>query len=123
MLKLYGSPSSSDGQVRDRRIRHVVNLFDVNPRLRTSELAAEVGLSPAHLEKRFKAEMGKTITDYSREFRLDRAKRLLLTTFQTEQEIALVVGIPDLSNFIRCFKKRFGMTPRAYRNLPDTNLA
>jgi AraC-like DNA-binding protein len=88
----------------------------MNPRLRTSDLAAEVGLSPAHLEKRFKAEMGKTITDYSRDLRLDMAQRLLLTTFQTEHEIAHIVGIPDLSNFIRCFKKRFGMTPKAYRN-------
>jgi transcriptional regulator GlxA family with amidase domain len=113
---LDGSPASSNDQVRDRRIRHVVNLVHLNPRLRTSDLAAEVGLSPAHLERRFKAEIGKTITDYSRELRLDTAQKLLVTTFQTEQEIALSVGIPDLSNFIRCFKKRFGVTPRKYRN-------
>jgi transcriptional regulator GlxA family with amidase domain len=114
MLKL--SPASSDAQIRDRRIRHVLNLVQLNPRLRTSDLAVEVGLSPAHLEKCFKAEVGKTITDYSRDLRLDTAQRLLLTTFQTEQQIAHVVGIPDLSNFIRCFKKRFGMTPREYRH-------
>jgi two-component system response regulator YesN len=74
-----------------------------------------VRLSPDHLERLFKKEVGTSIGRYAMELRLQRASKLLESTFRSIEEIRDEVGIPDGSNFVRHFKNRFGVTPSAYR--------
>lgn len=42
--------------------------------------------------------------------------RLLLREGKTVQEACMSAGFPDYSNYIRTFKRRFGITPGQYRN-------
>lgn len=42
--------------------------------------------------------------------------RLLLREGRTVQDACVSAGFPDYSNYIRTFKRRFGMTPGEYRN-------
>src|SRR5207253_1108704 len=47
--------------------------------------------------------------------------QLLITTHLSIKEIRNKAGISDGSNFVRDFKKRFGLTPSAYRKtLPQS---
>lgn len=78
-------------------------------------LAEEIDISPNHLIKIFKSDMGTTPLQYLNNFRLEQAKILLKTSRSTVQEIADKVGIPDESYFIKLFKKKYQLTPLEYR--------
>ena len=49
------------------------------------------------------------------EYGLKIATNLLQTTDMTIMEIALKVGVNNISYFNRIFKKKFNLTPKEYR--------
>jgi len=59
--------------------------------------------------------MGVTPTAYLLESRILYAKKLLLSTNKTIQDIALDSGFSQSSYFIHCFKKVVAMTPEQFR--------
>jgi AraC-like DNA-binding protein/CheY-like chemotaxis protein len=77
--------------------------------------AAEQDMPPAELSSRFTRATGVTWTEYRRDARLDRAAVLLLTSSKSIKEIWAAVGYNDGSNFTHDFSRRFGMSPREYR--------
>lgn len=78
-------------------------------------MAASVNLSYSRLEHLFKAETGITPVSYLKKLRIEKARELLETTFLTNQQIIVKVGICDESHFIRDFKKAYGLQPSQYR--------
>lgn len=79
-------------------------------------VAQEVYLNSVYFGRVFKNEMGKSFNQYITELRLDMAKDLLDHTSLKINEIALKVGIDNLSYFNVLFKKNFGLAPKKYRN-------
>jgi AraC-like DNA-binding protein len=83
--------------------------------LSLSDLAAPAGVSPAHLTRLFRAELGVTATDYLRRCRLERALHLLTRSEVPVKEVACEVGIPDLHAFNKVIRRGFGLSPRELR--------
>lgn len=81
-----------------------------------SEAAAHVSVTPAHLSKVFKDEMGVSFTKWLNKRRVEEAKRLLMTTWLKTYEIASQVGFQDYKYFSLMFKKYAGCSPREFRN-------
>lgn len=79
------------------------------------DMAKFCSLSKYHLLREFKKYTGFTPHDYINELRINNAKTLLMTTNIPSYKIGCLVGIPNETNFIRLFKLKSGMTPRAYR--------
>jgi AraC family transcriptional regulator, arabinose operon regulatory protein len=100
---------------KDERIRRVCEELTRDVSLRLTDLARLVGLSSSRLQHLFSDETGVNIREYKREVRLQRARQLLQQTDIPIKAIAVDIGIPDRSNFIKYFKARFGITPAAYR--------
>ena len=88
---------------------------NVNKKITAREVAEEVYLSPNRLEIRFKEETGITLHDFRREKKREEAKRLLLSTRQTIEEISIYLCFSSPSYFQNVFKKEFGLTPRQFR--------
>lgn len=80
-----------------------------------SRLAQMVNVSPSRLRHLFKTDAGVCIRKYKRQLRMERATKLLVTTFLTIKEIRALVGINSDSHFANDFKKAFGVTPTRYR--------
>jgi len=80
-------------------------------------LAEEVFVSPNHLGVIFKKATGKTLNEYIREYRINRAELLLRTTKQRVAAIAEQIGIPNTSYFVTLFKQVYGMTPGEYQEV------
>ena len=59
--------------------------------------------------------MGMTCVDYINEYRLKIATNLLETTDMSIMEIAVKVGVNNISYFNKIFKKKFNLTPKEYR--------
>jgi AraC family transcriptional regulator len=83
--------------------------------LSLADLAAPAGVSPAHLTRLFRAELGVTASDYLRRCRLERALHLLTRTELPVKEVACEVGIPDLHAFNKVIRRGFGVSPRELR--------
>lgn len=83
--------------------------------LHLTALAKEVGLSAAHLSRRFKARFGRAPIDYQLELRLRSACELLRTREDSLAEIASAVGFEDVYYFSRLFRRRLGEAPGAFR--------
>lgn len=76
-------------------------------------LAVKFYLSKYHLLREFKKNVGYTIHDYIQQKRLIMAKILLWGDISVT-EVCLRCGFGDYSNFIRSFKKTFGLSPKKY---------
>lgn len=78
-------------------------------------MAAQVGVSPAHLARLLKESTGLSFTDLLREARVERACDLLARTDLTMAAIAAECGFCDQSYFTHVFQDLKKVTPGAYR--------
>lgn len=78
-------------------------------------LSDRAGLSAFHLHRTFSAAAGETPKQFTLRLRLDRAAAMLLTTLDSVLDVALACGFQSHEVFCRAFRKRFRMTPSAYR--------
>ena len=79
------------------------------------DLAEVVCLSPSSLYKKMKEYADISPMEYVMKVRLHRAVELLKDDSLSVQEVAQAVGFNTHSFFSECFKREFGMTPRAWR--------
>ena len=77
--------------------------------------AGMANYSTAYFSRLFKAQLGKSYTEYLGSLRIRNAERLLLGTGKSVTEIALESGYQYPGNLTAAFKKQTGMTPRQYR--------
>jgi transcriptional regulator GlxA family with amidase domain len=101
----------------DARIEIVISLMRElkGANLSVNSLSATVNLAPSRLREIFKRDTGVSPAKYLRNLRMQRAEELLLNTFLSVKEITLVIGVRDVSHFVRDFKRRSGQTPTKFR--------
>ena len=78
-------------------------------------LARQAGLSAFHLQRIFSTAVGETPKQLTLRLRLGRAAVMLLTSDESILDVALSCGFQSHEVFIRAFRRRFGITPSAYR--------
>lgn len=78
-------------------------------------LAGILGYSDYYLSKKFKKETGKTIKEYIRTQRLERAKLLLKNDQYTILEISERLKFCAPSYFSDAFRKEYGISPTEFR--------
>lgn len=83
--------------------------------LTVERIAANLNLDRSYFSLIFKRYTGKPPQQYIVDFRLNKAAELIATRSMTPAAAALHVGYPNLSNFSRMFKDRFGVPPNRYR--------
>ena len=81
----------------------------------TADIATIVGYSPNYLSRKFKETVGIGVHEYIVFIRLQKAANELLSTRDKITDIALRCGFSDSNYFKDAFKKKYGLTPRAYR--------
>ena len=79
-------------------------------------IAGTIGLSRSAFFKKLKSLTGFAPVDFVREIRLTKAARMIETTDSSITEIAYSVGFRDAGYFGKCFRKKYGKTPKEYRN-------
>ena len=83
--------------------------------LSLSVLADEFHLNPQYISQLFKNEIGVNFLSYLTNIRIEKAKKLLLSTSLSVAEIAEQSGYGDYRVFTKVFKKAEGITPSQYR--------
>ncbi|QMU65257.1 MAG: helix-turn-helix domain-containing protein [Flavobacteriaceae bacterium] len=84
-----------------------------------SEYADNLRITPTHLNRICKSNVGLAASQVIQNFILLEAKRNLNYTSHTISEISHILNFNDLGYFCRFFKKHTGKTPKAYRQSQD----
>ena len=124
-LLYYGIKSLEERSERtlrlsDRDIRVIEHAAQIlrqefaNPP-RVGCLARMVGMNDAKLCVGFKQVFNMTISAYTRQLRMQKAKSLLETTGLSIIDVAMEVGYNHSSNFATAFKRHFGIAPKQAR--------
>ena len=78
-------------------------------------LAEQFHLSGQYISQLFKNEIGVNFLAYLTNIRMEKAKKLLLSTSMSIGEISEQLGYGDYRVFTKVFKKSEGITPSQYR--------
>lgn len=99
------------------RIKDIIKYIETNydKPISIAEIAGVTGFSESHFMKFFKTIMGTSFVDYLNDYRLSMASRMLVSSDDNIIDIAAHCGYDNLSYFNRIFKKKYGITPSAYR--------
>jgi len=79
------------------------------------QLAELVGLSPRQLERVFRLHTEKTPSQFYREIRLHRARKLIHHSGLSIREISIATGFSTPSGFSKNYRQRFRQTPTRER--------
>ncbi|MGH6735582.1 MAG: AraC family transcriptional regulator [Methyloceanibacter sp.] len=96
--------------------RHIVERLG-DGRLTVGAVAARHRVTPRYVQRLFERE-GMTFSEFMLDRRLSRAQQMLADPRYASwrvSAIALEAGFGDVSYFNRCFRRRFGETPTAFR--------
>jgi transcriptional regulator GlxA family with amidase domain len=83
--------------------------------LTVDALAGSAGLTRRQLHRLFRHHTNMSPTEYYRDLRLRHARLMLLNTTAPIVEIAVATGFSTHSHFTKCYRERFGLSPRRDR--------
>jgi signal transduction histidine kinase/ligand-binding sensor domain-containing protein/AraC-like DNA-binding protein len=97
------------------RVMKYINLHIADPDYSVEMLAADVGVSRVHLNRKLKEMTNQTSRDFIRNVRLHMAAELLRSKDIPVTELATAVGMPNISTFSAAFREQFGVSPTKFR--------
>lgn len=103
------------GQQFIDKVRAIVLNNLSNDKFDVGKLASELGLSKSQTLRKVKSITGKSVNQYIREFRLEKAAKLIKKTDDSIAEIAYQVGFSSPSYFNKTFSKYYGIAPGEYK--------
>lgn len=99
------------------RIATVVDFMNANlhRKVTLAEMASLINLSASHFSYFFKTQTGVPPGEYLIKLRMEKAAKLLATTFLSVKQIVASLGYGTRSNFAPLFKKYYDASPSEYR--------
>jgi DNA-binding response OmpR family regulator len=87
-----------------------------NSELTIEDIAIHIGFGRSAFFKKLKSLTGLAPVEFLKEVRIQRSAQLIESGEYNFSEISYMVGINDPRYFSRCFKQKFGMSPRDYKD-------
>jgi len=98
-----------------RRLMDVVEENLDNDAMDAEMFARTVHMSRSQLHRKISALTGLPLTEFVRNYRLDRASDMLARREGSVSEIAWRTGFSNAKYFSTCFRERFGQSPSMFR--------
>lgn len=117
LLPHQETSASTNKIIREYRMKAMLAYIHRNysEPISVSDLADAANISSTECFRCFSELSETTPVEYVNQYRLLQASQLLLDTDQSIAEICFSTGFGSTSYFTKQFKRRYGMTPRAYR--------
>ena len=84
--------------------------------IKLEEISYEVGFSVYYFTKFFKKNTGKTFITFLNEYRIEKAKWILLNNDITVPELVEEVGFGSVKTFYKVFKQKMNVSPTEFKN-------
>ncbi len=117
-IALFQNRSASQEEPAEQRTIHGLTRYlqeHLAEEISLTVLAQQFHLNPQYISQLFKSEIGVNFLAYLTNIRMEKAKKLLLTTGLSIAEISEMSGYGDYRVFTKAFKKSEGVTPSQYR--------
>ena len=110
-------PSTRRGRLSSGELRKTIDLVEAAPPegFSIAALARQLDMGEHRFTRLFRQSTGSTPYQFLLKKRLDRARTLLEKTSLPIAELAMELGFGSQSHFTTIFRKRFSITPAAYR--------
>lgn len=112
--KIHGREEGDTVHLTVKRAQSIIQEF-YHTGITLEEIADRLNITPEYLGTRFHKELGVNFSTYIKNFRMTKAKELLIGTQMKLYEIADKVGYSDPKYFSRVFKETTGQLPADYR--------
>lgn len=109
-----GRPAAGCGGSSAQRAMEFINM-NFSYAITVQDIAHYVGLERSQLFRVMKKATGMSPQACLLEYRLERARQLLQTSELTVTEVLYSCGFGDPCHFSRQFRRRYGLSPSAYR--------
>ena len=117
-IALFQRQASQQDHFQEERAIHGLTRYlqeHLAEEISLSVLAEQFHLSAQYISQLFKSEIGVNFLAYLTNIRMERAKKLLLTTSLPIAQVSEQSGYGDYRVFTKVFKKSEGITPSQYR--------
>lgn len=88
----------------------------LHERITVKAIAEYSGVTPSYLSTAFSKETGEPLSAYIAGRKLEYAKDLIATRQAPLKNLGVFLGFCSQSYFIKCFKTKYGMTPKQFRD-------
>lgn len=114
--KLEDTDSSIDVKNETELIQNTKRFIEENysERLTLEDIANEVHVNKAYLNRTFKAQTGENLFEYINRLKIKKAKIYIKKYNKKIYEVAQLLGFEDTAYFSRIFKKYEGISPKEY---------
>ena len=112
--KAQHEPSYDHNVLIVQRACHYIETH-IDDNFTLKQIADYVGTNRTYLTRMFKGVMGITVFNWIKKLRMLKAASLLHETKNSVTDIALDVGIRQVSNFSKMFKSYSGVAPNQFR--------
>lgn len=113
LLIKHNRSASSKYSIENVRSWISAHLSEINS---SQEIADAFNFTSIYLNRIFKKNFGISLYQYVIRQKIEKAKYLLESTDKTIYQISWEAYFKDSKNFSKTFKRRVGLTPRAYRD-------
>jgi len=105
------------GREDERYVAQAVAYIEDNyaEKITVQEVADRIGINRSYLHKLFTRAKGLSPSRYLLNYRLDRARDMMMHREFSLTEIAVAVGFCDAAHFSKSFTARFDTSPRTFR--------
>lgn len=117
LLSLFINPGTGTRYTKPGKITDTLYYISehLNKSLTIEQLAERCHLHPDYFSRLFKEHTGNRPLQYIQNKRIERAQLLLTTTNYSLQQIADMIGLPNISYFNRLFMRYTKTKPAVYR--------
>ncbi|MDX2432719.1 MAG: helix-turn-helix transcriptional regulator, partial [Bacteroides sp.] len=96
---MHSPGKSSEGNKLVQQLNVLIEENLTNEHFGVEELAASIGYSRSHLHRKLQKQLGKTISQYIRDYRLEKALSILKDEEVNVSEVAYQVGFGSATYF------------------------
>ncbi|MBQ7372581.1 MAG: response regulator [Blautia sp.] len=96
-------------------IRRFIETHYSDPALSIKMISDHVHLSTSYICTLYKNETGNTLNQFITDYRMQKARELLMDVRNKVQDISGAVGFTDSGYFSKAFKKCYGVSPSEFR--------
>lgn len=106
-------------QADARFLKQVNQIIDDNldnPDFEIEVIAQQLGMSRSAFFKRLKSLTSQSPSEFIKEYKLSHAVEMLKNSDMSISDIAYQSGFSDVGYFGKCFRKKYGKSPRDFKN-------
>lgn len=115
LVQLQGEIAERSKSAIASRVIRYIHEFYAKESLSVGELSEYMQMTNSHLIAVFRKSTGNTVKQYIMEYRVEKAKELLMKDWMKMSDVASRTGFKDGESFAKVFRKHTGMIPSDYR--------